>query len=112
MQVNKDTPDQWLSLGESGERRIVCQNDELMMVQFRFVKGQKGIPHSHPHVQSTIVASGKFEFTVGDITKVLEPGDGFVVPSNVVHSCVCLEDGLLTDAFTPTRKDFVEAHGL
>jgi quercetin dioxygenase-like cupin family protein len=35
------------------------------------------------------------------------PGDSFVIPSNAVHGCVCLEPGVLIDGFTPRRDDFL-----
>jgi quercetin dioxygenase-like cupin family protein len=35
-----------------------------------------------------------------------------LIPSNAEHSCLCLEEGELIDAFTPRRDDFMEAHEL
>jgi len=111
MQVNKNEPSQWMDLGNGAKRRIICEGEELMMVQFEFEKGAVGAPHSHPHTQSTYVAEGVFDFTISDVTKRVSPGDGFLIPSNAIHSCVCIEPGVLVDAFTPRRDDFVEAHG-
>jgi quercetin dioxygenase-like cupin family protein len=98
--------------GPGARRRILCHDKSLMMVEFRFDKGGEGLPHNHPHVQTTYVASGRFRFTVGEETRVLEPGDAMLVPSDAVHSCVCLEQGVLFDAFAPRRDDFLLAHGL
>lgn len=112
MIVNSDSPAAWMESGPGATRRILCQDKDLMMVEFRFEKGGKGLPHSHPHTQTTYVQSGQFEFTVSDVTKVLSPGDAMIIPSNAVHSCICLEEGSLLDAFTPRRDDFLEAHGL
>lgn len=83
-----------------------------MMVEFQFEKDGEGLPHSHPHVQTTFVAVGKFQFTVAGVTKTLNPGDAIIIPSNAVHSCVCLEEGRLLDSFSPRRDDFMAAHGL
>jgi len=63
--------------------------------------------HEHPHTQVTYVASGAFEMTIGDEKKVIRKGDGYFVPPNVLHGCVCLEAGMLIDCFTPMREDFV-----
>ena len=52
----------------------------LMLVEFAFAEGGEGLPHSHPHVQSTFVKAGRYRFTVGDESFEVGPGDAFVVP--------------------------------
>jgi quercetin dioxygenase-like cupin family protein len=98
----------WTDLGGGNRRRILLHTDELMMVEFAFEDGGVGAPHSHPHVQASYVAEGRFEVTVGDRTDVLSAGDSFIVPSNVVHGVVALEAGRLVDSFTPHRADFLD----
>ncbi len=112
MQVNSDTPEAWKTSGPGATRRILCEDRELMMVEFRFEKDGRGLPHRHPHVQTTYVTTGLFRFTVSGVTRDLGPGDAMLIPSNAEHSCICLEAGALIDAFTPRRDDFMEAHGL
>ena len=111
MTINSDAPSEWMDSGPGAQRRIHCENKDLMMVEFRFEKAGEGILHNHPHTQTTYVASGKFQFTVDGLTKVLNTGDVMIIPSNVQHSCVCLESGSLLDSFSPRRDDFMEAHG-
>ncbi|MEP1765608.1 MAG: cupin domain-containing protein [Sulfitobacter sp.] len=107
-----DNTQGWMDLGDGVERRILCQEKALMGVEFQFETDSSGAPHSHPHVQTTFAASGRFEFTIDGVTTVLETGEALIIPSNVVHSCICLEKGNLIDSFTPRRDDFMEAHGL
>jgi Uncharacterized conserved protein, contains double-stranded beta-helix domain len=97
----------WTDLGGGNRRRVLLHTDELMMVEFAFEKGGIGAPHSHPHVQASYVAEGRFEVTVGDRTDILSAGDSFIVPSDVVHGVKALEDGRLIDSFTPHRADFL-----
>ena len=79
-----------------------------MLVEFAFADGGEGLPHSHPHVQSTFVKSGRFAFTVGDETFEVGPGDAFVIPSGVDARLPALEGpGVLIDTFTPRRDDFL-----
>lgn len=86
----------------------MADHPDLMMVAFTFQKaGAEGALHSHPHVQSTYVAEGRFRFTIADDTFEVGPGDSFVIPSNAVHGCICLEPGRLVDSFTPRRDDFL-----
>lgn len=98
---------EWTDLGEGNRRRILLHTDELMMVEFAFDKGSMGALHSHPHVQASYVAEGRFEVTIGDESTILATGDSFIVPSNVVHGVKALEAGRLVDSFTPKRADFL-----
>jgi quercetin dioxygenase-like cupin family protein len=93
---------------ENVTRQVLADHPNLMVVAFGFeAVGAEGKLHNHVHVQSTFVESGRFRFTIdGDVTEV-GPGDSFVIPSNAVHGCVCLEPGRLVDCFTPRREDFL-----
>ncbi|MFT6091649.1 MAG: quercetin dioxygenase-like cupin family protein [Sulfitobacter sp.] len=112
MGTTTDTAQGWMVSGPGAKRRILCQDKALMMVEFMFEEQGVGAPHSHPHVQTTFVSAGQFEFTVGGETQILNTGDALIIPSNVEHSCVCLKEGSLLDSFAPRRDDFMEAHGL
>jgi quercetin dioxygenase-like cupin family protein len=92
---------------EGVTRQVLADHPDLMLVSFRFEQGAEGKLHNHPHVQSTFVKEGRFKFTVGDKQMEVGPGDSFVIPSEAVHGCVCLEAGELVDCFTPRRDDFL-----
>lgn len=89
------------------ERQVLSHDPELMVVSFRFSTGAVGALHSHPHVQSTYVARGRFRFYRDGVAHELQPGDSLVIPSGVEHGCECLETGELIDCFTPRRDDFL-----
>lgn len=88
-------------------RQVLADDPALMLVEFAFEKDAVGALHHHPHVQSTYVRSGVFEFTVGDDRYRLEPGDSLMIPSNVEHGCRAIEAGSLIDTFAPRRDDFL-----
>lgn len=88
-------------------RQVLADHEALMVVAFRFKAGMEGALHHHRHVQATFVRSGRFEFRQNGKTFTIDAGDSFVIPSNAVHGCVCLEDGELIDCFTPRRDDFL-----
>lgn len=94
--------------GPGIRRQVLSDSEELMVVAFRFQEmGAEGKLHSHPHVQSTYVESGRFRFTISGESFEVGPGDSFVIPSEAIHGCVCLEPGNLVDTFTPRRDDFL-----
>jgi quercetin dioxygenase-like cupin family protein len=102
---NKDIQGEQAS--EGVERKVLAYGDEMMCVENHFLTGAVGALHHHPHTQITYVASGKFEFTIGEETKVVEAGDTLLKQNDIVHGCVCLEKGILVDIFTPMREDFL-----
>ncbi|MGP9804947.1 cupin domain-containing protein [Paracoccus sp. NSM] len=88
-------------------RIVLAHAPELMVVGFTFARGDRGQPHSHMHVQSTYVESGRFRFRVNGREFEVGPGDAFIIPSGAEHECLCLEGGVLIDSFTPRRDDFL-----
>lgn len=99
---------EWTPTSDGNRRRVLVHTDELMMVEFAFQRGAVGALHSHPHVQASYVAEGRFEVTIGDRTETLEAGSSFIVPANLVHGVKALEAGRLVDSFTPRRADFLD----
>ena len=95
------------NLGGGVKRKILAYGDALMQVEVHFEKGAVGAMHSHVHSQLTYVLSGKFEFTIDGETKIVSAGDTLYKTPNVVHGCVCLEEGVLLDTFNPLREDFL-----
>ncbi len=89
------------------ERKIMAYGDEIMCVENHFAKGAVGAMHHHPHTQVTYVVSGAFEFTVGEEKNIVKAGDVLLKQNGIEHGCVCLEEGILLDIFTPMREDFV-----
>ncbi len=51
---------EWTATPDGNRRRIILHTDELMMVEFAFEQGAVGALHSHPHVQASYVAAGRF----------------------------------------------------
>lgn len=95
------------NVGGSAERRVLGYDDNLMMVEVKFCKGDVGALHSHPHAQVSYIASGVFRFTVNGVAETLHAGDAVHMESGVGHSCECLEDGAVIDCFNPAREDFL-----
>ncbi len=99
---------EWEELGGGVSRKIFGYDDKIMMVKVKFDKGAEGTPHEHFHSQTTYVVSGKFNFDIGEESKVVNGGDGIYIPPNVVHGAQCLEEGMLIDVFSPVRADFLD----
>lgn len=99
----------WEEVGKGVRRKIMAYDDKLMLVRVEFETGGVGTLHQHYHSQITHVESGMFEVEVAGEKRVLKAGDAFCIPPNELHGVVCLEAGVLIDAFSPMREDFIKA---
>ncbi len=98
----------WEDVGNGVQRQVFGYDDKIMLVKAKFEKGGIGVLHNHPHSQVTYVESGVFEMTIGQEKKMIKKGDGYYVPSNMIHGCICMEEGMLVDSFSPCRQDFLK----
>jgi quercetin dioxygenase-like cupin family protein len=103
----KNDPEPWVDAGNGVSRRVLADSPDLMVVEFAFAEGAEGLPHAHPHVQSTFVKSGRFVFTVAGESFEVGPDDAVVIPSGATHGCRAIEPGVLIDTFAPRRDDFL-----
>ena len=103
---------EWEKLGGGVSRKFLGFDNQIMMVQVKFEKGAIGSPHHHFHTQATYCAAGTFEFEIDGEKQVVKAGDGVYIQPNLVHSAVCLEEGILIDVFSPVREDFLDGSGV
>ena len=103
---------EWEELGGGVSRQIMGYDDKIMLVKVKFEKDALGAPHEHFHSQTSFVAKGDFEVTIGDKKQVLHEGDSFYIPPNIVHSAKCVEAGILIDVFSPVREDFLDGSAI
>lgn len=99
----------WQNPDPGVQRQILGYDGQVMLVHLKFETGAIGTPHTHYHTQTTYIVSGKFEFTVGDETKLVSAGDGVYMEPDVVHGCRCIEAGEIIDVFSPMREGFLKA---
>ena len=97
----------WVPSADGVERRVRMQIPQMMVVEFRFRAGAIGAMHSHPHVQTSYVASGVFDVTIAGETRRIGAGGGYLVPPDVPHGVKAFEPGVLVVVFAPRRDDFL-----
>ena len=105
-QFDNEVP--WEDAGPGIQRQLYGYDDKIMLVKAKFEKGGVGALHSHYHSQVTYVDSGVFEMSIGEQKRIIRKGDGYYVPPDTMHGCVCLEPGMLIDVFSPSREDFLK----
>jgi quercetin dioxygenase-like cupin family protein len=103
----RDGATPWEQAGDGVTRKVLTYADGVMMVRVQFEAGAIGQPHTHPHIQCSLVESGLFDITIDGHTERLAAGDSFLVPSGALHGAVNVVAGILVDVFTPMREDFL-----
>ncbi len=79
----------------------------LMLSLVEFEPGSVVPEHSHPHEQMGMMISGRAEFTVGGVTRVLGPGEMWRIPGHVPHKVRALDGpAVALDVFHPVREDY------
>lgn len=96
-----------------GLKRKIIHTSKLMSVLIDFSDGPWDKPepfHSHPHEQTSYVASGEILFFCeGKKEQHLKTGDMFAVPSGDKHTIQLLtKEVRLIDSFSPPREDFLK----
>jgi quercetin dioxygenase-like cupin family protein len=92
------------------DRRFL--HGERVMLSHIYMKKDCQVPkHQHENEQVTYVLTGRILFKLGpmeDKEQLLHAGDVLVIPSNLPHSAVALEDSLSLDVFNPPRQDWID----
>ena len=78
-----------------------------MLTQIFIKKGCVVPPHKHESEQITYVVEGTLELTLPDGKVRVGKDQVLVIPSNIEHSALALEDTLDVDIFSPIREDWL-----
>jgi quercetin dioxygenase-like cupin family protein len=87
--------------------RKLAVGKNAMVGRLHLEKGAVVPPHKHVAEQITMVMSGALKFTIDGKDTTVLAGEVFIIPPNVVHSAVALEDSDDIDAFSPLRVDWL-----
>jgi quercetin dioxygenase-like cupin family protein len=78
-----------------------------MLAQIFIAKGGIVPEHHHEAEQITYILEGALKFQIEGKEVVVNKGQVLLIPSNVPHSAVALEDTLDVDVFSPLRYDWI-----
>ena len=90
-------------------RRLVT-SERMMIAHVYFKKGDDVPKHSHENEQITYILEGALHFWFGangEREHTVRAGEVVVIPSNLPHRALALEDTLDVDVFCPPRQDWL-----
>lgn len=96
-------------LKEGLTRKLVT--GERMMIAHVYLKKGVDVPrHAHENEQLTYILEGALRFWFGandDQELIVGAGEVIVIPPNLPHRALALEDTLDVDVFSPPRQDWL-----
>lgn len=104
----------WLTAGEEepiapfpGVELWTVNSDTAMLAIVRMAPGAVIPSHAHENEQTGGVIRGEMTFTIGDDTREVSPGQGYLIPPNVPHAATAGSDGCLVfEVFLPPRDGY------
>lgn len=94
-----------------GMSRRLITGERLMIAHVYFTKGDEVPQHAHHNEQVTYILQGALQFwlgAAGEREVTVRAGEVLVIPPNLPHRAVALEDTLDVDVFDPPRQDWLD----
>jgi quercetin dioxygenase-like cupin family protein len=91
--------------------RQLITSARMMIAHVRLKKGDEVPKHSHENEQITYILEGALHFwlgALGDREVTVRAGEVLVIPSNLEHRALALEETLDVDIFNPPRQDWLD----
>jgi quercetin dioxygenase-like cupin family protein len=96
---------------KGGISRRLITSERMMIAHVYFKKGDDVPRHAHENEQITYILEGALHFWLGangEREVVVRAGEVLVIPSNLPHRALALEDTLDVDVFNPPRQDWLD----
>jgi len=93
-------------LSDSLSRQAVF-GEKGTLARLSIKRGGGAARHSHVNEEYSSIVSGAVKYVFDDREVVVNAGEVLVVPPNVPHSVVALEDTVAVFFFSPARQDWV-----
>lgn len=90
--------------------RKLIASERMMIAHVHLGRGDEVPRHAHENEQITYILSGALHFWLGEAGEqevTVRAGEVLVIPSNLPHRAVALEDTLDVDVFNPPREDWL-----
>jgi quercetin dioxygenase-like cupin family protein len=97
----------WEKVTDDISRKIITGKNE--MIAHVYLKKDAVVPeHAHVSEQITYILEGSLKFWINGEVLTVATGQVLVIPPNVPHKAVALEDTLDVDIFSPIRRDWLD----
>ena len=88
--------------------RKIVSGEKVMVAQISLLKDCVVPLHHHESEQISLILEGALKFELEGREIVVRAGEVLVIPSNVPHSALAMEDTIAIDVFSPIRYDWLD----
>ena len=88
--------------------RKLVTGEEVMVAKLWLFKDCLVPVHHHESEQISIVFEGALKFEMEGREVMVRAGEVLVIPSNIPHSALAIEDTVGIDVFSPIRRDWLD----
>lgn len=88
--------------------RKVVSGEKVMVAQLGLAKDCLVPLHHHESEQISVVLQGVLKFELEGREVLVRAGEVMVIPSQVPHRVLAIEDALSLDVFSPIRHDWLD----
>lgn len=88
--------------------RKVVSGEKVMVAQLGLSQGCVVPLHHHESEQISVILQGALKFEIEGREVMARAGEVLVIPSNVPHSALAMEDTIGIDVFSPIRHDWLD----
>jgi quercetin dioxygenase-like cupin family protein len=97
----------WEKVTADISRKIISGENE--MIAHVYLKRGAVVPeHAHVSEQITYILEGALKFWILGEELIVRAGQVLVIPPNVPHKALALDDTLDVDIFSPIRRDWLD----
>jgi quercetin dioxygenase-like cupin family protein len=87
------------------KRRMAACGDRVQIIEYLLPKGTVFPLNRLSSEQISYIVRGRLRVTIKEEESILSSGDGYLVPSDVEHGAVALEDSVVIDVFSPPIEE-------
>ena len=87
--------------------RKVVSGEKAMVAQLGLSKDCVVPLHHHESEQISVVLQGAMKFELDGRELIVRGGEVLVIPSNLPHSALAIEDSTVIEVFSPIRHDWL-----
>jgi len=87
--------------------RKVVSGEKAMVAQIGLSKDCVVPLHHHESEQISVILQGAMKFALEGREVIVRGGELLVIPSNLPHSALAIEDSIVIEVFSPIRHDWL-----
>lgn len=97
----------WIDIAKGIKRCTLAKGENMILNMYLNEEGCGAPEHSHPQELMAILLEGEVEAKLNGVKHHLKPGDGYHIPSNVIHGpfvTISKEPAIYIDILSPVRE--------